>query len=157
MDAKSQPDKWIENKFIVPYQENKQFVGREELLQTLRKTVLEQKSLQNNHRVALHGMGGIGKTQTALTYAFKHRNEYDRVYWITADDEAALFAGYDNIAKNARISMPKDSSPADIAKTVILWLQRMQNWLLIIDNLDDITIANSYLPENNVTNTLITT
>ena len=152
LDGKSQPGEWIENNFIVPYQENKQFIGRDELLQKLRETFLDQKPLRNNHRVALHGMGGIGKTQTALAYAFKHRNDYGSVYWITADDEATLLMGYDNIAKNGRIPMPKDSSPADIAKIVISWLQRTQNWLLIIDNLDDITTANGYLPENSFTN-----
>jgi len=54
--------------------------------------------------------------------------------------------------------MPNISSPAEIAKQVILWLQQQEDWLVIIDNLDDITVANGYLPANSLTNhTLITT
>jgi hypothetical protein len=36
----------------------------------------------------------------------------------------------------------------EVAKAVLLWLNREENWLLVFDNLDDITFADGFLPEN---------
>ncbi|MBO0797098.1 MAG: hypothetical protein J2P36_39975 [Ktedonobacteraceae bacterium] len=41
--------------------------------------------------VALHGLGGIGKTQVALEYAYRHALDYRAIFWIEAEtSERAL-------------------------------------------------------------------
>src|SRR5262249_13768820 len=42
---------------------------------------------------ALTGLGGIGKTQTAIAYLYRHRNDYNGVYWISAETVDALNDG----------------------------------------------------------------
>lgn len=148
----------IEDKFMVPYQQNLYFTGREVFLQTLKDKLFVQHSGHHIHRVALYGMGGIGKTQVALGYAYAFRTSYERVYWVRAVNRSSLLLGYQNIAKEVHLPIPASSSPDDTAKRVLVWLRQTTSWLLIIDNLDDISVIESLLPENGPTeHTIITT
>ena len=148
-----------ENKFLVPYPSNPRFTGRTQFLQTLKDKLSAVVPEHHNHRIALYGMGGIGKTQCALGYVYANRHVYDRIYWISAVDKSALMSGYQDIANAAKLRL-QNLSPMEIANAVLSWLgqQQQQGWLLVIDNLDDIQVANGLLPENNPQNhTIITT
>ena len=148
----------IENKFLVPYQANPRFIGRTQFLQTLKEKLSDVAPKRDNHRIALYGMGGIGKTQCALGYVYANRDVYDRIYWITAVDRTSLLSGYQSIAKAARLHYLQNASSTEIADAVLSWLRQQQSWLLVIDNLDDIQVANSLLPENgSQKHTIITT
>jgi flagellar biosynthesis GTPase FlhF len=59
--------------FMVPYQRNPHFRGRATILQMLRQKLGEIKQEQYNHRFALFGPGGIGKTQLALEYVYRYQ------------------------------------------------------------------------------------
>ena len=138
----------IENKFLVPYQANPRFMGRAPFLQTLKEKIFDITPRHNNHRIALYGMGGIGKTQCALGYLYANRDIYDRIYWIPAVDRTSLLSGYQSIAKAARLNSLQNTSPVEIANGVLSWLSQQSSWLLVIDNLDDIKVADGLLPEN---------
>jgi tetratricopeptide (TPR) repeat protein len=114
---------------------------------------------RDNHRVALYGTGGIGKTQCALEYVYANETYYDRIYWITAVDQASLLSGYQTIARKAQVPIAQgERSPVEIAHAVLSWLRTEPNWLIVIDNLDDIKVADRFLPENGPRkHTLITT
>ena len=116
-------------------------------LETLRQKLLDQVPKQFNHRIALYGMGGVGKTQIALEYVYANKPNYERIYWISAVDQASLLLGYQEIAKIMRLKLEGDASPVDIVKTVLQWLRKMPNWLLVIDNLDKVEIVDGFLPE----------
>ena len=148
----------IENKFLVPYQANPRFLGRAQFLQTLKEKLFDIAPKRDNHRIALYGMGGIGKTQCALGYVYANRDIYDRIYWITAVDQTSLLSGYQSIAKGARLQYLQNASLIEIANGVLSWLKQERSWLLVIDNLDDIKVANGLLPENgSQKHTIITT
>jgi tetratricopeptide (TPR) repeat protein len=158
IEKQSEQQTRIENRFIVPYQQNFRFTGRKAFMETLKERLFVQVQKQYNHRVALYGMGGVGKTQIALEYVYSHEASYERIYWISAVDQASLLSGYRQIAEEVGIVVAETSNLIDTAKSVILWLRREQNWLVVIDNLDDITIADGFLPENGPQkHTLITT
>jgi len=148
----------IENKFLVPYQANPRFIGRTSFLETLKEKLFDIAPRHDNHRVALYGLGGIGKTQCALGYVYANRHIYDRIYWIPATDRTSLLSGYQSIAKATRLQFPLITSSVEIANEVLLWLRQQSNWLLVIDNLDDISVADDLLPENDLQkHTIITT
>ncbi|MCP4662878.1 MAG: TIR domain-containing protein, partial [bacterium] len=69
--------------FMVPYQRNPYFTGREDVLDALHEALRRGGSatlsqaepthaLPQGTRTAISGLGGIGKTQTAVEYAYRH-------------------------------------------------------------------------------------
>jgi Tetratricopeptide repeat/NB-ARC domain/Heterokaryon incompatibility protein (HET) len=132
---------------IVPYERNPHFKGRKDLLERLHVSLNEIREGQWNHRVALYGLGGVGKTQIALEYCFRYKNKYDYVFWMSAADETRLLSSYREVATltNCVKAISKLNSE-EIVKSVIRWLQTKANWLLIFDNLDEICIAHGGLP-----------
>ena len=68
------------------------FTGREQVLTQL------QEALAAQGRAALSGLGGVGKTQTAVEYAHCHLKEYDCILWVTAASQESLVSGYVTVA-----------------------------------------------------------
>jgi tetratricopeptide (TPR) repeat protein len=135
--------------FLMPYDRNPHFVGRNELLRRLRQELVETNPNRYGHRVAMYGMGGVGKTQIAMEYVYRHKGRYDDIYWISGVHEAALCLGFQEIAAQTGCLLAseiEDLKPREVARNVISWLKRQKNWLLVIDNLDDISVANGFLP-----------
>ncbi len=57
------------------------------------------------------GLGGIGKTQIAIEYAFRHRDTYQIVLWVHADGEAKLAESYCNFAEELGLANNEKLSP----------------------------------------------
>src|SRR5215470_2414641 len=74
----------------IPYQRNPYFTGREDILSQLHRTLHAENAVALSHPQGISGLGGIGKTQTALEYAYRYRAEYDAVFWVRADSVASL-------------------------------------------------------------------
>lgn len=145
---------------MMPHQRNPHFTGREELLRLLHERLFQARESRFNHRIALYGLGGVGKTQLAIEYVYKHEALYNDIFWISASSEAGLISGFQDIAsKKACAHIRNDQNPRNIAKDVLHWLRRQQGWLLVIDNLDAISVVNGLLPEVTADggHTLITT
>jgi len=74
-------------KFRVPFPRNPQFVGRDDDLIALHAT-LQKGETVGVRPALLSGLGGIGKTQLAVEYAYRHATDYPGgVYWINAAQE----------------------------------------------------------------------
>ena len=145
--------------FCVLYDRNTHFAGRVDLLEALTREFLTPEPKFRGRRVSLYGLGGVGKTQIVLEYAYNCKVEYNYAFWISGVDQGRLFSGYGDIAKNTRcVEQMPGQSAADLARSVLRWLRETEKWLLIIDNLDDVTIAKDYLPLlDGAGHTLITT
>ena len=135
----------IEN---VPYERNAFFTGREPLLRQLHEMLHRNGSSALSQPQALSGLGGIGKTQTALEYSYRYRHEYHAIFWVRAESEAALNTSYAEIAK--RLALPEQEAPdADkIVQAVKYWLEQHGQWLLIFDNADTPASLKRYVPRN---------
>ncbi len=82
----------------VPYAKNPYFTGRETLLERLHKSLSSNQMGLVTRKQALSGLGGVGKTQIALEYAYQHYNNYKAVFWVRADSRETLLADFMNIA-----------------------------------------------------------
>src|SRR5271167_127160 len=131
--------------FNVRYERYPYFSGRDDFLEKLSRELYDPKPRRWKHRISLHGLGGVGKTQIALEYAYRHQSDYTYVFWISAVDQSQLLSGFVHIAKLSGCAKATNK-PSEVAKSVLDWLQITENWLLIIDNLDNIDIVRDYLP-----------
>lgn len=146
--------------FDVRYDRNPFFTGRKELFEEIRRKLHDEKQ-GYKHRIALYGLGGIGKTQISLEYCYRYEDEYDYIFWLSADNQTRLLSSFRKVANlltehGENIS---DGTADDIGNSVLRKLEGKKKWLLVYDNLDDIRIADGYLPhiQTSAGHVLITT
>jgi hypothetical protein len=143
--AGERPPEVIEN---VPYAHNPYFTGRETILQDLHEALSRDSATALTQGYAISGLGGIGKTQTAVEYTYRYRAEYRFIFWIRADTEVALQAGCVEIAKLLELPEQDATNPAETVQAVKHWLEHMGEWLLVFDNADAPELLKAYYPRN---------
>ena len=72
--------------------------------------------------------------------------EYEGVYWITAESRAQLLSGFVSIANETHCTETTSRTQIEVAEAVLKWLYGSKDWLLVVDNLDDIKVAHDFLP-----------
>jgi hypothetical protein len=143
---------------MVPYANNEQFIGRQEILDALHDALIDDKVQEDRRRLALHGLGGIGKTQIALAYAYQKRQYYHSVFWIDGSSRTTLLSGFRDIVSKINFPVESESPASKIAESALKWLEEHDSWLLIVDNLDDMSVVNDLLPSADCRgHTLVTT
>lgn len=74
----------------IPYLRNQAFHGRTKLLTVMLSGLSHQNRNAGLAHVALFGLGGVGKTQIALEYAYRHFQDYTAIFWINAETNLKL-------------------------------------------------------------------
>jgi tetratricopeptide (TPR) repeat protein len=120
----------------LPFAPNPAFTGREAELERLGEHLQKRGGVALTQTVALHGLGGIGKTQLAVEYAWRHLGGYEAVLWVRADSPEALEANLAGLA--GLLGLPAASAKEQHVQTeaVLVWLKGNERWLLIADNAD---------------------
>lgn len=129
----------------VPFTRNPQFVGRQAQFDQLETTLFAKDSPP---KTAIFGLGGIGKTQIALELAYRIKERHPRcsVFWLPATDVETLQQAFTNLAQELGVpEIEKDQANAKKLVQRYLSQQRAGQWLLIVDNIDDIDIWKSEL------------
>ena len=156
--------------------EVEQFVAREEELTEINRTLRGDGS---RRITVLQGLGGIGKTQLAIAYAKRYRDNYSAVFWLNITDEDSLQQSFAKAAKQILREHPSASRLRsvdnikekldDIIDAVKEWLSLPNNtrWLMIYDNYDNPKLAGNtdpaavdirkFLPESYQGSVIITT
>jgi tetratricopeptide (TPR) repeat protein len=125
------PDQTISN---LPAR-NPLFTGRDRLLASLSQQLTARGAVTATQAKAIHGLGGIGKTQLVLEYAYRHAGDYDLMWWIGADESAAIPEQLVALAR--RLGIPEESSQAETVATLLDELRHHNRWLLVFDNADE--------------------
>ncbi|NJP53629.1 tetratricopeptide repeat protein [Streptomyces sp. SBST2-5] len=143
---------------------NTSFVGRQALL----RAVEEQLGAQDTAAVlphALHGLGGVGKSQLALEYIYTHQHEYSVICWIPAERESLILAALAHLADALGVAPAGHDSAggapaANAAVPAVLEALRSgspyRNWLLVFDNAEEIDTVRRYFPANGPGKVIVT-
>ncbi|GAB7345583.1 hypothetical protein MBLNU457_3885t2 [Dothideomycetes sp. NU457] len=119
---------------LLPFERDPDFVDREELGQ------LEEKLSAGGAKVALSGLGGVGKTQIAIEYCYRARDQSKDTWalWVHASNANRFNESLHKLADDLKIRGRSDPK-ANILQIVCDWLRDTRNgrWVLVLDNADD--------------------
>jgi tetratricopeptide (TPR) repeat protein len=115
--------------FTVPSR-NTNFTGRADDLNAIHA------GLEAGTAMTVHGLGGVGKTQTVIEYAHRHATAYDLVWWINAEQDTLITSQLAALAEP--LGLPAGPDPEITVRRVCAELRRRRGWLLIFDNAENI-------------------
>ncbi|KAH0558830.1 hypothetical protein GP486_004529 [Trichoglossum hirsutum] len=129
--------------WLVPFERNPHFTGRESQLARLEeKLYVKDRAAE----IAITGLGGVGKTQLALELAYRAREKYENcsVIWMLATSMENLQQAYVHAAQQLGIH-GWEQEKVNVKKLVQdhLGKESAGQWLLVFDNADDIDMWTS--------------
>ncbi|KIM94517.1 hypothetical protein OIDMADRAFT_207691, partial [Oidiodendron maius Zn] len=127
----------------MPFVRDYKFVGREDILDQI------EERLHGGHRISLAGIGGVGKSQIAIEYAYRFHKQHEeiQIFWVYAANQARFEQAYAEIAE--KLNIPRRDDPKVNQKKIVLdWLSDKSHghWLMILDSADDRSL---FFPEIN--------
>lgn len=122
--------------WTVPYDRNNFFTGREQVLTDLRQRLTQESTAALSQTQAISGLGGIGKTQTAVEYAYRYAQDYQAVFWVRAETRTEIITEFVEIARRLELPQANAQDPMDVVNAVKRWLETEKDWLVVFDNAD---------------------
>ena len=124
--------------WIVPFERNHRFTGRQSQLTQLEKMLFTE---DRTTKIAITGLGGVGKTQVVLELVHQAKEKFENclVIWIPAINMAGIQQSYEGVAQQFGIPGWGENK-VDVKKLVQGYLstESIGRWLLVFDNADDI-------------------
>lgn len=122
--------------FLLPFVRDPIFIGRDKIMEEIETMFTQQK------RVAIAGIGGVGKSQIAIEYAYRFKDTAStncHIFWVYGGTIARFYQGYKRIAQ--KLELPSwDDPDVSILELVSEWFNSTtDSFLLILDNADNIT------------------
>ncbi|XDG05458.1 hypothetical protein ABKA04_005073 [Annulohypoxylon sp. FPYF3050] len=144
---------------VIPYPQNPRFQGRVEMLEKMENFLNPSQIDIVPRYLTICGLGGVGKTQTALEFVYRYKDTFDIILWATADTRLKLDQAYASFATALGIQSSDGQSSADQVKGDVkkLLCNIDKPWLLVLDNVDDPKLVASFLPSTNKGSILLTT
>jgi DNA replication protein DnaC len=112
---------WYNN---IPFASNPKFNGREDVLDAIGKSLVPQTTSSTLKSVALFGMGGVGKTQIAIQYAYHNMDKFDVILRIAADNAIVIGQSFRTIADGLSLLDTKEET-----KDTAAAIYKVKNWL----------------------------
>lgn len=134
---------------------NPDFTGREALLNTLHRRLGAGTTAVLPE--AVHGAGGVGKSQLVVEYVYRHQEDFDLIWWIPAEHLARIPTVLAELAP--RLDLQVQPS-ADIAVPAVLEALRKgrpySNWLLVFDNAEQPEDVERFFPKGGTGSIVVT-
>ncbi|KAK0761664.1 hypothetical protein N5P37_005646, partial [Trichoderma harzianum] len=121
---------------LIPFPRNEELIPRQGLISELDRILPLSEDYST---AALHGLGGSGKTQIALDYAYRRcQVPTCSVFWVHADNETTFTQDFRSIAK--RLGLPSNLDGEDLLMAVRYRIETSPPWVLILDNADNLRL-----------------
>ncbi|KAH7137371.1 hypothetical protein B0J13DRAFT_528006 [Dactylonectria estremocensis] len=131
--------------FLVPCPRNSRFVGQDRELKFLLEGV--EGALKSQRSCVIHGIGGVGKTHLALEFCHRHRDRFQFIFWVDAQNEATISGSFVRIAESLSLHDGTKAPGPRVVEVARQWLCQNSGWLLIFDNVEcDALIRNRFWP-----------
>ena len=138
----------------VSHHRNPNFTGREDALSELRLALTSGEPAA--WKQAAFGMGGVGKTQLAVEYIYRHKPDYRIIWWIHSEEPATMAADYAGLADDLDLPEKGSIDQSETVRAVKRWLEHNSGWLLIFDNAHDQGAMRDYIPQGGAGHVIIT-
>ena len=125
-------ERWPTEVWTVPQQRDMFFTGRDEIFHSLRELLIPGSTMALTQ--AISGLGGIGKTHTAVEFAYRFHQDYEAVLWLQADSWETLVSACIQLADE--LALPEQKEADQVVAEVQRWLRKHHLWLLILDNVE---------------------
>ncbi|MCL2356633.1 MAG: tetratricopeptide repeat protein [Defluviitaleaceae bacterium] len=137
-----------------PFNRNPHFTGRGKVFERI--SAAFESGSEISLTQAVTGMGGLGKTQTALEYAYRYAHKYSLIWWVQAEDDSHVLASYKQFSvKMGLADEHQEISERRIIDNVLTWTDNNNGWLFIYDNVEK--LSNEWRPRSSSGHVLITT
>lgn len=117
--------------------------GRDDALADLRRSLTRGSSASATSAtaitgLALHGLGGVGKTRLAVEYAWRHAEHHSALLFVGAETPGDLERHLAALCDPMILDLPEKNEREDAVRiaAVLRWLREHPGWLLILDNID---------------------
>jgi tetratricopeptide (TPR) repeat protein len=125
---------------------NPNFTGRESLLAAVEEQLQQDKTAAVLPH-ALQGMGGVGKSQIAIEYIYRHSHEYSAIWWIPAEHDSQILAALAELARSLGLDVgPQANTAVPAVREALRTGKPYENWLLVFDNAENIDAVRAYFP-----------
>jgi tetratricopeptide (TPR) repeat protein len=124
---------------------NPNFSGRDELLMQLQADLASGRPAALTQ--AFQGLGGVGKTQVALEYAYRNAEDYKVIWWVRSEEPTTLNSDFAALAENLGLDLAPNTSSETVREAVRQALARRNDWLLIFDNANNPEEIKDYIPQ----------
>src|SRR5579875_94245 len=141
----------------IPYGHSRFFTDREDILSEIHTYFTSAQAFQQTPVLALSGMLGCGKTQIAVEYAYRHKNEYQATLWLDASSQQSLKEAIVQWAEELSFLQQDRVDEQHLFSAFKRWLQQHERWLLILDGLRDLQLMNLIIPSQPSGHVLLTT
>ena len=128
--------------------------GREEFLTQLHDIFSSDNTATSTQTIT--GLGGVGKTQIALVYAYTYKENYRYIWWVRAENPTTCDLDYQEFARRMDLCGP-EADRQEILTKVRYWQEQNKDWLFIYDNAMEHKALEDYLPRFPKGHLLITT
>ncbi|NLF11525.1 MAG: hypothetical protein GX597_07035, partial [Anaerolineaceae bacterium] len=128
----------------LPFGRNALFTGREGALEALARATLGEDAGSTLVSQAVQGMGGVGKTQLAVEFAYRYGRWFDGVHWLNAREPAGIAAEIAACGERMGLQPWPAEQPEQVAATLAAWRDGGPR-LVVLDNLEDVGAAREWL------------
>jgi tetratricopeptide (TPR) repeat protein len=123
---------------------NRNFSGRSELLEQLHGSLQIESAAAVVPTGALHGLGGVGKTELALEFAHRFASDYDIAWWVPAELPTSATAALATLAR--RLGVENIAEQSEMVAGLFDRLRSRDRWLLVYDNAEQPDRLTGLLP-----------